>query len=609
MSADTVFSFGKHRGKTFQYVVENNRGYAAWCLEQKNLRSQLRDFAAYVRKSGLDLSSSQAASQASQFSQFDAMDKVPQSQTDGGLLGLAVAPCSDDATQPHSSLHSSRPQAATTSMVQNSGQKSGEAGGYQPGPGTTSSDATQPNTAQSMGSLRPPSSDCARPGGESTSPFSGSHATAACSTSPACKAEPPKEPVQPFPHMGANLNTSLGTQPAATPTAQAETSLPTQAEPADASVWSTGDDALDAFLRATVDPANLTKLASVSAIRRTAVAKLLQARIASVKNPPAYITKVIDTAVQGEPEQRQPSQCQDSSQPRDPTTPQRLPSGTILSPDQAVAQQQQQQQQQQSQAWTQIPQQQGATGQGQFVASQVPPWVVTQESQQGPLQQSAMFQPATAPAQQQGAWACMASQGAVPQPGTQMTSPQSLPMQPGAWACMPTQQTVSGDALQATQQPAAQVVCMPSQGGCTPGMMVTQMQGPATEQGPMMVQQQPGGQWQAVTPWGPRGPCPAAMTPEPVPQLTPWQRVLNHLESKGIPFSTVSSCHIDTRRDILKEVFGCREPLLRAQAEMDWMKNKGNAHGTAPQSCKRSRDGLAPMAPGRAAGVSYIMQR
>merc|ERR1719510_1654559 len=86
-----------------------------------------------------------------------------------------------------------------------------------------------------------------------------------------------------------------------------------QAESLDAPSWSTGDIGLDAFLRATVDPANLTKLASVSAIRRTAVAKLLQARIASVKNPPAYITKVIETAVQGEPEQRQPSQFQDAA--------------------------------------------------------------------------------------------------------------------------------------------------------------------------------------------------------------------------------------------------------------------------------------------------------
>jgi len=404
-----------------------------------------------------------------------------------------------------------------------------------------------------------------------------------------------------------------GVQLVAPQAAQAETSLPTQAGPLDASSWSTGDSGLDAFLRETVDLANLTKLSSVSSIRRTAVAKLLQARIASVKNPPAYITKVIETAVQGEPEQRQPSQSQDttatqpvsiaactndSSQPRDPMTPQRLPSGTMMSPDQAVAQQQQQRQQQ-----MQMSQQFGAVAQGQ-----VPPWMMP-ESTAASQQAASQFQPAAALVQQQGAWACMASQADAAQAGTQMSLPPSMPMQAGAWACMPTQQMVSGDALQATQQPAVQLVCMQSQGGTGPGMMVTQMQGPATDQGPMGLQQ-PGVQWQMATPWGPRGPSPAAMTPEPVPQLTPWQRVLNHLENKGIPFSAVSSCHIDTRRDILKEVFGCREPLLRAQAEMDWMKNKNNANGIAPRSCadrSRSRDGL--MTSARPAGVSYIMQR
>jgi len=619
MSAGTVFNFGKHRGKTFQEVVEKNRGYAQWCLEQKNLRSQLRDFAAYVRKSGIDVSASQAVSQASHYSQLDAVEKVPQSQADGGLLGLAAAPSCDDATQPHSSWHSIKPQAGS-SVVQNErisaaadascGQKSGEAGGIHSGLGTTSSDAAQPNSIQSMGISRPPNNDCIRPQGESmftTGPLACSHATVAPATNPACKAEPSKEPEPPFPQMGAQMMATTGIQLAAPQPAQAETSLPTQAEPLDAQSWSTGDSGLDAFLRDAVDPANLTKLASVSAIRRTAVAKLLQARIASVKNPPAYITKVIETAVQGEPEQRQSQDTaatqplaactNDSSQPRDPMTPQRLPSGTMMSPDQAVAQQQhwrQQQQQLQSQ-------------QGQPLTSQVPSWVTPElvvASQQIPSQQSAMFQPVAAPAQQQGVWA-MTSQADAAQAGTQMTVPPSMPMQPGTWACMPTQQMVSGDALQATPQPAVQLVCMQSQGGGAPGMMVTQMQGPAS--------QQPGVQWQMTTPWGPRGPCPATMTPEPVPQLTPWQRVLNHLESKGIPFSTVSNCHIDTRRDILKEVFGCREPLLRAQAEMDWMKNKNNAHGTAPRSCadrSRSRDGLMQtVSGGRPAGVSYIMQR
>jgi len=596
MSADTVFTFGKHRGKTFQYVIENNRGYALWCLEQKNLRSQLRDFANYVRKIGVDMSASQAPSQcgASQFSQLDAADKVSQSQADGGLLGLAVAPCSDDATQPHSSLHSIRPQAGnavaqngrTPAAADANGQKSGEANGVQSGSGTTSSDAVQPQSIQSTGIAAPSNNDGSRPQGEpmtTTGSLACSHANVAPAISPACKAEPSRELLQPVPQVGSQMMATPAMQLSTPQNAQAETS----AEPP----WSTGDAGLDAFLRDAVDPANLMKLASVSALRRTAVAKLLQAKIATVKNPPAYITKVMETAVQGEPERQSqdPAGANDSSQPRDPTTPRRLPSGTMMSPDQALAQQQQQQQQQQQ--WLQMPQQQGAPGQGQPMISQVPPWG-TQDlaaSQQAPTQQSAVFQPMVAPAQQpQGAWACMASQAAAPQAGTQMTLPPATPMQPGAWAGMPTQQMVGGDSLQATQQPTVQqLMCMPSQGQGAPAMMVTQVQGPG--------QQQPGSQWQMATPWGPRGPCPAAMTPEPVPQLTPWQRVLNHLESKGIPFSTVSSCHIDTRRDILKEVFGCREPLLRAQAEMDWMKNKNNANGTAPRSCadrSRSRDGL-----------------
>merc|ERR1740121_3485625 len=66
-----------------------------------------------------------------------------------------------------------------------------------------------------------------------------------------------------------------------------------------------------------------------------------------------------------------------------------------------------------------------------------------------------------------------------------------------------------------------------------------------------------------------------------VPQMTPWQRVLAYLESQGISFQTIASCHFDTRRDVLKQVFLPKESLLRAQAEVDWMKAKANAAGTS----------------------------
>merc|ERR1719414_2054882 len=64
----------------------------------------------------------------------------------------------------------------------------------------------------------------------------------------------------------------------------------------------------------------------------------------------------------------------------------------------------------------------------------------------------------------------------------------------------------------------------------------------------MVMQPQPGMQW----------------VQQPVaPQMTPWQRVLAHLEKQGIPFQSIASCHFDTRRDILKEVFGPKESLMR----------------------------------------------
>mmetsp|Transcript_31415 Transcript_31415/g.86488 ORF Transcript_31415/g.86488 Transcript_31415/m.86488 type:complete len:209 (-) Transcript_31415:175-801(-) len=167
----------------------------------------------------------------------------------------------------------------------------------------------------------------------------------------------------------------------------------------------------------------------------------------------------------------------------------------------------------------------------------------------------------------------------------------------GAWPSFSSTPTMPGMHqqgqmvhMQQQQQPVSQ------QWACTPGqqhMFPTQGQ---------MVMQQPG-------PWAMQAMAPAE------PQMSPWARVLAHLESKGIAFADIKACHIDTRRDILKEVF-LKEPLARAQAEMEWMKAKSNAIGTGAsrpvRARSRSRDrmsqatpGMRPCAPG--SGLSYIM--
>ena len=53
--------------------------------------------------------------------------------------------------------------------------------------------------------------------------------------------------------------------------------------------WSTDDGSLDAFLRETVDTESLSKLETMPVTRRVAVARLLQSRIAQVRNATAYI--------------------------------------------------------------------------------------------------------------------------------------------------------------------------------------------------------------------------------------------------------------------------------------------------------------------------------
>mmetsp|Transcript_84941 Transcript_84941/g.263849 ORF Transcript_84941/g.263849 Transcript_84941/m.263849 type:complete len:182 (-) Transcript_84941:138-683(-) len=162
------------------------------------------------------------------------------------------------------------------------------------------------------------------------------------------------------------------------------------------------------------------------------------------------------------------------------------------------------------------------------------------------------------------------------------------------------------------QQPMGGQMAMQQQLGQMP-MQQQQQQGRMLMQqqlGPMAMQQPPGamvmqqpGQMAMQT-------CPQVMMQcmpmEAAPQLSPWARVLNHFESKGIAFADIKACHLDTRRDILKEVFP-REPLARAQAEMDWMKAKSQAIGTTAQrrTRSRSRDRISQ----GAGGVSYVMRR
>ena len=124
--------------------------------------------------------------------------------------------------------------------------------------------------------------------------------------------------------------------------------------------WSTDDGLLDAFLKETVDTENLLKLETMPVTRRIAVARLLQSRIAQVRNATAYICKVISTAQQDAPESQsvtskdptssqqstpfphgatQPCMSRLQSAPQEPTTPGRMSSGPVMSPEACALQQ------------------------------------------------------------------------------------------------------------------------------------------------------------------------------------------------------------------------------------------------------------------------------
>ena len=47
-----VFSFGKHKGRSFLDVANNEASYCNWALNQENPSGQLRDFAMYLQKMG-----------------------------------------------------------------------------------------------------------------------------------------------------------------------------------------------------------------------------------------------------------------------------------------------------------------------------------------------------------------------------------------------------------------------------------------------------------------------------------------------------------------------------------------------------------------------------
>lgn len=574
--ADTVFNFGKHRGTTFQYVLDNHKGYAAWCLEQKNLRSQLRDFATFVRKSGIDVSSSQSmpCSQAIACSQ---QASCPQLLTCTQPAVPEKAPESlVPETQPCNAVSQGVMGRQAFNTVNTRGGAEASGAGVQTANGgavanTTSSVVAAPATNHPfLTALQCDSELATFPSGDLARPV--------------FEVQPTVASAPPLVERGFQSQPQMALQ------------TPEKGQ-AGAPGWSTDDGSLDAFLKETVDIENLSKLETMPVTRRVAVARLLQSRIAQVRNATAYICKVISTAQQDAPDPKsvtsqdpmssqqtapfshgatQPCMSQLPLVPQEPTTPRRMPSGLVMSPEPFALQQN-------PQSWAQLPTQPAAS-QGPPMPSQQSPWA----SQQQP----------------------MASQSL----GTQ-------------FACTPSQ-PVAHQGPPGTQPAGAQWACIPSQPVVSQGVVVAQQPGTTwvqTLQAPMMAVQQPGGQWacvagqpptssmqQPLTPWA-HPACPQVITPEPV-QLSPWGRVLAYLESKGIPFATVSNCHIDTRRDILKEVFRT-EPVLRAQAEMDWMKNKCNAHGQSasrpPRTRSRSRDRFMQMASGArpGGGVSYIMPR
>jgi len=46
---DGVVAFGKHAGKTFEYVMKNHQGYCDWVLKQDDSKSEkIRDFQSYL---------------------------------------------------------------------------------------------------------------------------------------------------------------------------------------------------------------------------------------------------------------------------------------------------------------------------------------------------------------------------------------------------------------------------------------------------------------------------------------------------------------------------------------------------------------------------------
>ena len=118
-----------------------------------------------------------------------------------------------------------------------------------------------------------------------------------------CKNEsarfPPGDPARPVPEV---QTTVASAPPLEERGSQSQPQLAPQAlEKGQVGVpgWSTEDGLLDAFLKETVDTENLLKLETMPVTRRIAVARLLQLRIAQVRDATAYIGKVISTASAG----------------------------------------------------------------------------------------------------------------------------------------------------------------------------------------------------------------------------------------------------------------------------------------------------------------------
>lgn len=51
-TANTVLTFGKHTGKTYDFVRQNDVAYCNWVLKQMNVNNKMLHFQTYLRAQG-----------------------------------------------------------------------------------------------------------------------------------------------------------------------------------------------------------------------------------------------------------------------------------------------------------------------------------------------------------------------------------------------------------------------------------------------------------------------------------------------------------------------------------------------------------------------------